>query len=142
MLTFSPFRAEHVLTMHLQESQQWMRPKLELLQLKTLESGSATTFWCEGAPVLCVGDSELWPNRAVLWSFFGELKTDDFSEAHYWCKRLIDSLHYRRIEAYVDCEFREGHRWALALGMNLECERMAAFGVDGRDNALYSKLRN
>jgi hypothetical protein len=93
-------------------------------------------------PLVCFGMIPLWENRAYAWAMLDE------SAKHYLTKitkvvgRALDyhSKEVKRIEAAVDCEFKEGHRWLKMLGFTLECDRMKAYRPDGKDAALYAKV--
>lgn len=142
MITFTPFKAEHILGLQVQDAQKWTTEFLDLQQLRALEGDRSTTLWENGKPILCTGVAAYWHNRGMVWSFVGSNVTrHNFLEVHNLGQQFIDSLPFDRLELYVDVDFRAGHRWAKALGFEMECERMKKFQVNGGDCALYAKVR-
>jgi len=94
-----------------------------------------------GNIMCCVGIIDLWENRAMVWSLM-----DKNSNRHLLgiTKILINLLKcsaQKRIEMYVDCDFKQAHRWAKMLGFNLEAEKMKSFYPTGQDVALYARLK-
>ena len=139
---YLPFKVDHVFQMRLQPAQTWMEPYFDRAALTQLENGWATTIMRGGEPVLCGGALELWPGRAMLWSFIsGDLTPRDFIKAHHIAKQHIDLMPFRRLEFYVEVDFGAGHRWARSLGFDLEAPCMRGFQIDGRDCALYARVK-
>ena len=56
-------------------------------------------------------------------------------------QRMLDAYPAQRIEAHIDVDFLNGHRWVEALGFVIEAPRMRKFTPDGRDVALYARVR-
>ena len=142
MLYGVPFQAEHLEGLILQTAQQWSRAYLNLAQMRTLENEWASTLMADGVPIACVGAVVYWDNRALLWSFLGARVSEHrFLTIHGMAKAYLAGLPFRRLEAAVDVGFEAGHRWVRALGFTQEAPCMEAFQVDGRDCALYAKVR-
>lgn len=136
-----PFRAEHVFQMKIQTGQEWVEKHLELDDIRTLENEWATTLMEKGKPLICVGPMVYWSNRALIWSFIGDMiTTTDFLKIHFRAKRYIASLPFNRLEAAIDTDFAVGHRWIKLLGFKLEAKCMKAYQLDGRDSSLYSRI--
>ena len=111
--------------------------------MRTLESPWATTLVADGRPILSGGAIPLWMGRAYLWSFLSDKVTRrNFVEVTSFVRRFLNGLPFKRVEASVECDHEAGHRWVRALGFELEAPRMRAFQVDGRDCALYARVRN
>jgi len=143
MLYEIPFQARHILDLDLQPAQKGITSYLNLDNLKTLENEWAVTVMERGVPALCAGTIVYWDNRAYLWSFVSSRVTRyNFIEVHRIARRYLLGLPFRRVEATVDVDFPAGHRWLRLLGFTLEAERMQAFQVDGRDCALYARVRD
>lgn len=111
-------------------------------RLKFLENEKYAFTLFNGDQVLATGGvMEYWPNRAEAWVFIDPHSRPHFLGLHNAVKRCLDVVPYRRIEATVDVGFPAGHRWIKLLGFQLEAERMRSFTIDGRDMALYSRIR-
>lgn len=79
--------------------------------------------------------------RATVWALLSpSVEPKLFLKIHRTAERYLAVQPYRRIEATVDCDFKEGHRWALALGFELEAERMRKYDPAGRDHSLYARV--
>ena len=142
MLYGVPFQAEHLVALPLQTAQQWGRAYLQLAQLRTLENEWASTLMDDGEPIACVGPAVYWDNRALVWSFLSDrVCRGNFLTIHRLAKAYLAGLPFRRLEAAVDVGFDAGHRWATILGFVCEASKMEAFQVDGRDCALYARVR-
>jgi len=142
MITYTPFKAEHLLNLELQDAQAHLRDRLDISGLRTLENEWANTLCVDGRVAVCAGFIEIWPGRAMVWSFLGkDLNSKNFLEFHNIAKRFVDLVPYKRLEAYVRCDFKAGHRWIKALGFKQESACMEAFEPDGSDHALYSKIK-
>ena len=138
-----PFEAKHLFQMDFQESQKWILPYLEYNKVKTLENEWASTVMLDGKPMLCGGPLPDGAHRAILWSVISkEVGHSVFRIIHRYVKNYLDGLPFRRLEAAVDVDFKAGHRWMTALGFKIDAPVMRAFQVDGRDCALYAKVRD
>lgn len=142
MLYGVPFEAAHLQHLVLQPAQQWCRSYLQGAELRTLENEWAATLMHDGRPIACVGPALYWENRALVWSFISTaVCQSNFLTIHRLAKAYLAGLPFRRLEAAVDVDFDAGHRWARALGFQLEAACMSAFQLDGRDCALYARVR-
>ena len=91
--------------------------------------------------VLCVcGLSPQWTNRAVAWAVLSETAGKYFIKLHRIIRKLFNSVDYRRIEATVDIDFKQGHRWMRMLGFEPE-GYMKAYTPTGGDQILYARVR-
>ena len=142
MIYVVPFQAEHVFEMEIQPDQKWIQDYLDLQSTRTLENEWASTLMEDGVPIACAGPIVYWTDRALMWSYIGTGVTRNiFIKLHSIAKEYLAGLPFRRLEAAVDCDFKAGHRWVLALGFKKEASRMEAFQIDGRDCTLYAKVR-
>jgi hypothetical protein len=137
-----PYKAEHLLALRLQDSQRYYREHITQEYASALEQVlSFSVVGDDGIVYACGGITELWENRAVLWSVMSERAGEVMVQIVRAVKRYLDIAPYRRIEADVDVDFEQGHRLLRMLGFQVECERMRAYRVDGGDSALYSKVK-
>lgn len=142
MLYPVPFAAEHLAQMQLQPAQSWLSAHTDVASMRSLENEWSSTLMDDGRPLAAAGVAVYWQDRAYVWSLISkDVKVSNFLAVHAHAKAFIAGLPFRRLEAGVDCDFEAGHRWAEALGFELEAGRMRAFQVDGRDCALYARVK-
>ena len=140
MISYGPFRMNHISQLQVQPAQRWTLEYLTPPILTVLESTQANTVFHNGQPILCGGVIEQRPDYGILWSFVGQVGPHDFFHLHRLARLFIRSLPHRRLEMHVDCGFVNGHRWARALGFRCEAPRMRAFLLNGLDAALYARI--
>lgn len=112
-------------------------------QLKVYESAPwAITIFAGYRAIFCGGVVPLWPNRGEAWARLAKNCVQEFAGLHRVVRRvLFETCTLRRIEAVVECDFPQGHRWMELLGFKQEAQRMVAYYPDGRDCALYALVR-
>ena len=132
-----PFKADHLRALRLQPVQVMASPSTP----QDIEAlGTAYTALSGGEPVACGGLHELWPGRALAWTYLGVDCGAEFLALHRQVLLHVKQSPWRRVEAYVEDGHRNGHRWMKALGFELE-GILRAFMADGRDMALYARVR-
>jgi hypothetical protein len=141
MFEVTPFKAEHLAVIKLQDMQAHLSNWVTLEQGRGLEEYPSYTAFVDGKPIGAAGVIHMWAGRAMAWAFISKVAPHIFLKGHRVVKRFLDGCHVRRIEMTVDCDFPEAHRWAKMLGFEMECERMKFYSPDGRDCALYVRLR-
>lgn len=82
-----------------------------------------------------------WAGRAVAWSVLSAEAGPHMLAITRAVKRFFALLPDRRIEISVRRDHNAAHRWARQLGFSLEANRMAAYGMDGRDYSLYARVK-
>lgn len=132
-----PFHAEHLAGLRLQAAQA-SAPLVTPEQAERL--GHAYTALIDGEPVACAGLYELWPGRALAWAYMGAGCGREFLALHRTVRRHLEAATWRRVEAYVEVGFANGHRWVKALGFQFD-GLLRGFMPDGADMALYSRVR-
>jgi hypothetical protein len=140
-LIVEPFKAEHLARMRVQEAQLMEAASLSPAMLRALEATDAWATLIDGEVLLVGGLAEMWAGRAVLWSYVSANAGPHMVRLTKGVRRLLDASGFARVEVYVDADFEAGHRWAQALGFRLEAKIMTAFFPDGRDAALYGRVR-
>ena len=137
-----PYRAEHLMAIAAQEGQQHLAKYVSHGHALALEKTQAFTALFDGEPLGCAGAIEHWGGRWEVWSYLSEgLTPKTFIQIHYAAKRFFEVFEGRRLEAYVNCDFDNGHRWIKALGFELEHPRLRKYWPDGQDAALYVRIR-
>lgn len=140
-----PFKAEHLAKLHLQPAQKYMSNIIDEEYAKVLEGENVHSFsLLDGGLVLaCGGVAPMWHGRAIAWMIIaGEAAGFKFLNVHKAILRFFETCYINRIEATVDCDFEQGHRWMRMLGFKMEAERMKGYRPDGGDCALYARVRS
>ena len=135
-----PFEAEHFKEIKLQGAQQYLSGWLTEEYGEALQDEPSYTALKDGVPVASAGVVSYWEGRAVAWAFISETGAADFVSVHRAVKGFLDVCYIKRVEMTVDCDFKQGHRWAKLLGFKMECERMTAYLPNGEDCALYARI--
>jgi hypothetical protein len=126
------------------------RPGMEILaqyvshdQAKELEKSehAFSAINEEDKVVACAGIVQVWQGRGKAWAIIDRKSKQDFLSVHRAVKRFLSVAPHRRLEADVDCEYAEGHRWMKLLGFSMEAQEMKKFRPDGGSCSLYAKVR-
>lgn len=140
------FRTEHftagdINKMEVQPQQMWgaQNVTLEAQERMSQEQHAYTAF--DGDEVIaCFGIALYWQGRGFGWTYLSKHIGSRLRYVTKVCKHIFDTCGIRRIEASVDYEFKQGHRWMAMLGMTKECERAIAFAPNGSDCTLYARV--
>ena len=136
-----PFTADHMAKIERQDAQLAIGRYLTPEHALALQQHPSFTALDGDRVLACSGVIEVWPGRAIAWAVIaGDLKSK-FIGVHKAVSRFLAMAPYSRIEADVDVDFAEGHRWMEKLGFQLECPRMKKFRPDGGDSALYVRIK-
>lgn len=137
-----PYQAEHLMTIALQESQQYLGNYINEDLAKSLEMEDWSWTALDGDEVIgCAGVQPIWQGRGCAWSYISNCGPKQFMTIHKHVKKFLDQCYLKRIEMTVDCRFEQGHRWAKALGFHMEAGRMEAYMPSGMDVSLYARIR-
>jgi hypothetical protein len=132
-----PFKVEHLQGLRLQPMQAGS-PIVSPATAGLL--GHAFTALSEGVPVACGGLYEIWPGRALAWTYLGADCGREFMALHRTVSGHLRDAKWRRVEAYVEAGYRNGTRWVEALGFEFE-GLLKGFMPDGKDMNLYARVR-
>jgi len=136
------FEAAHLETIILQpQQQQFFRHIGPGYGQALKDSGPAFTGIHEDRILGCAGVVKQWENRAVAWALLSGDIGNDFVRIHRAVKRFLDMTEFNRIEAHVDANFEQAHRWIQMLGFTQE-GYMKEFNPNGADACLYARLKN
>jgi hypothetical protein len=133
-----PYKAEHLCAINAQEGQRHIEAHVTDEHAKALEGRHSFTALFDGKPLACGGVVEHYQGR---FEASDEMSPRTFRGVHGAVKRFLDALPARRVEAYVEHSFRNGHRWMRALGFEMEAPRLRKYWPDGRDATLYVRVR-
>jgi hypothetical protein len=103
---------------------------------------AAETIFIDGNPVSCFGAHEWFPGVWQVWGIVGVMAKHYPFEYHRFMKQYIHQkmieFEARRFQMSVRADYREGIRWAEALGFVRE-GTMKHYGHDGTDYLLYAR---
>ncbi len=136
------FSAGHLMAMALQPSQEWLYELVGPYEAAQLEGRYAFTGLVDGEPVICGGAMEVWAGRALLWAYLSPLAGPHMRVITRGARDLIAGFPFKRLEAAVECDFENGHKWARLLGLELETPRARKYLQNGKDCAIYTKVRD
>lgn len=136
-----PFKPEHLETLSLQPAQMVFSQYFDPAYGPALVAGGPCfTGVHEGAIVGCSGVVKQWDNRAVAWALLSDHSGKHFPRIHKAVKRFLDTVDFKRVEAFVDYDFDQGHRWIRMLGFKPEGV-MRCFTPEGKDAVLYARIK-
>jgi RimJ/RimL family protein N-acetyltransferase len=142
MIEVKRFEANHVQRLIDERGLMELTPLLKAEHLKNLEGSVFAYSLFHNDKILASGGvMELWPGRAEAWAFVGKGVAKHAVSIVKIAREALDTSSVSRIEATVDCNFIQGHKFLIALGFNIECHRMRSYYMDGRDASLYSRVK-
>jgi hypothetical protein len=142
MIEVVRFQAKHMAQIEDQEINAYLRPFITGAHIRALEEAQHSfTGLSNGRAVVCAGVTEYWPNRGEAWAILDLSCKKEFLGIHHAVRNFLNTYPLRRIEAAVDVGFEAGHRWAKALGFQLEASRLRAYRPDGGDCSLYARVK-
>lgn len=137
------YSSDHLDELRDMGGQEYLRPLLGTIRAAQYENlGPAVTILIEERVIGAAGLVEMSPYRAAAWALLS--KTDfaqQFIPIHRATKRFLDEQTYKRIDAHVAVDDRNGHRWARMLGFKVEvfCRPWAL--PDGTSATEYVRLK-
>lgn len=136
-----PYVADHLWELDQLEGGAFIGKCVTPADAKALEGPHAFTGLHDGKVIAVAGLADVWPGRALLWSYMGGHAGPHMVAIHKVALRMIAAYEGARIEADVDVDFKPGHRWIKMLGFELETARMRKYRPDGGDMAKYVRIR-
>lgn len=127
----------HVKQIDLQPHQKQWQDSITHADFETLKQNSWTILNGD-KPIFIGGFVRLHAHRVASWTLLSADAGRYMIRIARFCKLMCNYNIGCRVECYVDCDFSQGHRFALMVGFKLEAARMIAFEIDGRDAAMYS----
>jgi hypothetical protein len=104
-------------------------------------NGIAYTVFDGEEVLFCGGVIEFWKNRGEVWGIFNaEMSKHQFLAVHRATKRFLEVCPVRRLEAMVETDFVQGHRWIKKLGFEVEAVRLRSYFPNGKDGTMYAKI--
>lgn len=135
------FKSEHLDQLERQLSKTYENINPDCRKALVANKTTWTIMGNDGRIFMCGGIIKYWENRVEAWAMFDQNMASEFISVHRICKRYLDFLPHKRIECVVQTDFKEGNRWAKALGFELECPRLKCYFNDGKDAVLYSRIK-
>ena len=142
MIRIARMKPEHVAGFRLQPAQAMLSGNLSdpAYVASLVASGNAYAALVDNHAVAFGGCLELWKDRAFMWSLMGEDAGPHMRVLVRATEGFLRAAPWRRIEAAVASDFRQGHRLIRMLGFEFE-GRMRAFSPDGVDHDLYARVK-
>lgn len=111
--------------------------------LKMAEEGEVWSFFAGDKLIGIGGLEEIWPTRASVWMLVSADAGRHMTALTRYLRGFIDAHDYKRVEMYVDANFRPGWRWASLLGFTCETPTapMKGFMPNGNDAYLYARIQ-
>jgi hypothetical protein len=101
-------------------------------------AGPAVSAFAGDRILVCGGIWTYGAGRGICWALLSQDSAQHMTWLHYAVKRFITMQPWRRLEATVQKDFREGCRWVELLGFHFEGE-MPCYGDDGGTHLRYGK---
>lgn len=143
MIEVSKFKAEDVKAINKQPLDAEEHDCLTDRHFELVEQHHKETYTLRinGRIVACFGLVPYWEGRAEAWAIIDKDCKHEFVALFKTMKRMIHDSPVPRIEATINKNFREGHRWIKLLGFELEAPTMKKYGVKGHDYSLYARVK-
>lgn len=142
MVTIVKFKREHLESMNGAREVSFAKQYLTKEHVAKLEKVRHSYAILQDEKVLaCCGVVEHWNGRGEGWAIISGELNYAFIRMHRIVKRFLDWCDIKRIEAIIDTDFKEGHRWAKALGFKMEAPLMKSYGYTGKDCTLYARVK-
>lgn len=105
-------------------------------------NGKAYSMWLNSRCLAAAGIVPLFSHRAVAWALLSPAVGPYMLTVVRKMRSFLAHDPTPRIEMTVRHDFAQGHRFALALGMQLETpEPLRKYGASGEDEMLYARIR-
>lgn len=139
-MILEPFKIHHLEKLEKQKQKTYLH-FTEAIR-KSLENSPHTmTLHKDGRIYFCGGLLKHWPGRYEGWAVFDRKIGQEFITIHRMVKRYLELVDFRRIECVVNFEFSRGHRWAKALGFEVEASLLKRYFDTGEDAVLYARVK-
>lgn len=138
-----PFRAGHLLELHLQETQagetRWRAFSEAGRQREAAGRGWTLRDADSGRVLFCGGAMEQHDGYASLWGFFAR----DRAHVTLWLtrtiRRFVAELPHHRVDAWVEASNENACEWLRLIGLRIE-GTMRGAAADGGDLLVYSRI--
>jgi hypothetical protein len=141
MYKLIPFKKDHVIPLSTESINAYLPNWYTSGQAEEMEQTHAFTAMKGEDVMMCGGITELWPGRGHLWCILSEKTKTDFVSAFRTINKFLKDQPYTRVEMSVPYSFSQGHRRAILLGFDVECERAKKYLPNGDDCTLYVKIK-
>lgn len=136
-----PFKAEHAFAFQPQKSQLTFDHQITEQHAAYLETTLGFTGIVGEKVVACSGVVPYWGDRGVAWALLAEDSGPHFTAIHKAVFQFLETTHFKRVEAYVDLDFKPAHRWMKMLGFEVETPVAKRVLPSGKDGAVYVRLK-
>lgn len=140
-----PYKKEHayfVLNMNIEAQGTCLYKNFEEIA-KEWEKGRAYTLITDGGIIFCGGIVDLGRNIGEAWMLTSPLFFKYIKTSYMVCKnmfnKMCDTSSFKRVQATVFCDFKEGHSFVKHLGMNEE-GTLIAYGPKNEDVIMFARI--
>lgn len=142
MIEIVPYLPSHAALIELQPAQRLAAGLVTPDYARRLaDEGPAVTVMVDRQPHGCMGLAWQWPGRGIVWALLSAgLGPNGLTALSLRAARWLDRHDWQRVEAYIDPDHTNGHRWARLFGFRHE-GRLRRYAPDGRDIDLYAIVR-
>lgn len=109
-----------------------------------VEAAESAAGIVNGKVMFCGGALPYWRNRAYIWAVFSQESKHYGVSVFRSIKRWLDERSYGRLEVDVPLDLdysNQAERRVEMLGFKMECMRAKHFRSNGKDSALYSRIK-
>lgn len=141
MKTYSvkPFEVWNLFLMYFIDGKE---PPVTQQEAKKLEGIWSKTIWYGQEPIVIAGIEHFWGQRGVAWGFFSPRSSKHMLAITRIAKNFYDAYPLKRIEAYVNVDFKQGHRFMeKILRWKKETACAEAIGAYGQDATVYVRIK-
>ena len=136
-----PFEPGHLKLLRPQASQVSIDHAVSDEQAQYLASCLSFTGLVDGKPMACSGVVPFWGSRGVAWAILDADSGPHFTAIHKAVYSFLEVSDFKRVEAYVDLDFKPAHRWMRMLGFAVELPIARGILPSGKDGAIYSRFK-
>lgn len=143
MIHIERFEAKHYLEISMSEPHDEVMGRfITSAHLSLLENHHARTLRTEyGNAIACFGVYEQWSGNGNAWAILDKrYMKQHMTSVHKWALAYLRAVAIPRIEALVQTDFAEGHRWLKLLGFKLEAAEMKKYYPNGKSASLYARI--
>lgn len=111
-------------------------------QAPLLADSFALSFWDADRCLGCIGVAPMTLGSGHAWAILSEAAGPHMLAITRYARDLLDIVPYRRVQTTALCGFQPANRWLVRfLGFSVEAFVMRCYDIDGRDHALYARVR-
>lgn len=132
LVDFEPWHVEAIIESGTESGLDGVSP-----HMNTLVQENTKTIMLGDKPLACGGTLRMGLHRHMAWAFVADEAANHMPSVTKLAAKLLKQVN-GRIEATVDLEFNNGHRWIKALGFT-PYATLEHFGPNGETHVGYAR---